>query len=376
MRVCYLTSGLSHDDGWSRYSLQVVEGMLRRGIEPVVLTSASAGKSDVSGIELYPVLAPLFSGRSLVSLRMLGAWSQVRRYAAGCDLVHCLVEPYAPLAALSSWGRPYIISGVGTHAGLPLEHPLKGIGFRLVYRNAAKVVCISEFTRRRILEHVRLDNSVVIPLGVDSDFFNSTSLCAYEKEDSPLVLSVGALKPRKGYEVSIRAIAQAREATPNLCYVVIGDHSAPEYVGHLRTLITNLGLENTVHLLGQVSETELRGWYHRCDLFLLTPVQVEGAFEGFGLVYLEAAACGKPVVGSRSGGVPEAVVDGLTGLLVPEGDVKATADAIVRLLTDPDLSGRLGRAGQERAKEFSWEAYAQRLEEVYEDVLVQGGKQK
>jgi phosphatidylinositol alpha-1,6-mannosyltransferase len=265
---------------------------------------------------------------------------------------------------------------VGTHAVLPLRHPLKGIGFRLAYKNAAKVVCISEFTRRRILEHVRLDNTMVIPLGVDSDFFQSTTTRIYDRKDFPLVLSVGALKPRKGYDVSIRAIVKASKAIPNLRYVIVGDLGDSEYVGHLRALTTELGLDDVVSFLGQVSETELRDWYHRCDLFLLTPVQVGEAFEGFGLVYLEAGACGKPVVGSRSGGVPDAVLDGQTGLLAPEGDVKATADAIVRLLSDPDLARRLGQAGQERARELSWEAYAQRLERVYQDVLAQRNRRK
>jgi len=335
-----------------------------------------ARKGELSEIELRPILIPLFSGKNLTSLRMFGAWSQVRRYTTDCDLVHCLVEPYAPLAALSSWGRPYIISGVGTHAVLPLEHPLKGIGFKLIYRNAAKVVCISEFTRRRILKHVSLDNTVVIPLGVDSVFFQSTPTCTYGGKDSPLVLSVGALKPRKGYDVSIRAIAEVRKTIPNLRYVVIGDPSASEYVSHLQALVTALGLDDAVHFLGQVSDAELGDWYHHCDLFLLTPVQSKGAFEGFGLVYLEAGACGKPVVGSQSGGVPDAVIDGQTGLLVPEGDAEATANAIARVLSDLGLSKKLGRAGQKRARELSWEAYAQQLERVYQDVLARRSRQK
>jgi phosphatidylinositol alpha-1,6-mannosyltransferase len=257
-----------------------------------------------------------------------------------------------------------------------LEHPLKGIGFRLIYTNAAKVVCISEFTRRRILKHVSLDNTVVIPLGVDSVFFQSTPTCTCEGKDSPLVLSVGALKPRKGYDVSIRAIAEVRKTIPNLRYVVIGDLSASEYMSHLQALVTALGLDDAVHFLGQVSDAELRDWYHHCDLFLLTPVRSRGAFEGFGLVYLEAGACGKPVVGSRSGGVTDAVIDRKTGLLVPEGDVKATAYAIVQVLSDSDLSRRLGQAGQERARELSWEAYARRLERVYQDVLARGSRRK
>jgi len=371
-----LTTALSHRDGWGRYSLKVVESMAQRGVESVVLTSQAKEQDNLPGIEPHPILSPLFSGQSLVSLNMFGTWSQVRKWAKGCDLVHCLVEPYAPLAALGSPGRPYVISGVGTHAVLPLERPVKGVVFKFIYRKAAAVVCISEFTRRQILEHVHLDNTVVIPLGVDSSFFQNVPTHILWAKDYPLVLSVGALKPRKGYEVSIKAIAEARKSIPDIRYIIVGDLNSAGYVSQLKEIITRLGLEDVVHFLGQVSETELRDWYHRCDLFLLTPVQTEGAFEGFGLVYLEAGACGKPVVGAISGGVPDAVVDGQTGLLVPEGDVEATAQAIVRVLSDPDLSRRLGQAGLERARELSWDAYARRLEEVYQNALARESRRR
>jgi len=371
MKVCYLTSGLSHRDGWSRYSLKVVEGMLKQGVEPLVLTPTDSGESELSGVTHHPVLLPLFSGGRLTSLRMLALRSRVQRYAVECELVHCLVEPFALLASLASARKPIVITAHGTYAVDHLARwPLSYIQ-KWAYRRAESIVCVSRFTECEILRRVKLVNTMVLRNGVDYEALHR-NVTGVKSGDGLVILSVGALKPRKGYDISIHAVAEARKSIPDLRYIIIGDLGMAGYVERLRVLVSQLGLENTVHLLGQVSETELRGWYHRCDLFLLTPVQVGGAFEGFGLVYLEAAACGKPAVGSQSGGVPEAVVDGLTGLLVPEGDVKATADAIVRLLSDPDLSGRLGRAGQERTREFSWEAYAQRLERVYKDVLARG----
>lgn len=376
MRICYLTSALSCRDGWGRYSLKVVESISKRGVDPVVLTSRTGDQSDLPGVEPRPVLQPLFSGQSLVSLRMFGSCPQVRKWARGCDLIHCLVEPYAPLAVLASAGSPVVMTAHGTHAVSPLVRwPVSCIQ-KWAYRRAERIVCVSRFTESEILKRVKLSNTVVIPNGVDYGGLQECGTGRTSGDNALVVLSVGALKSRKGYDVSIRAVAQARQAIPNLRYAIIGNAEDAEYTIRLRTLVVELGLEDAVHFLGQVSEAELRDWYHRCDLFLLTPVRAGMAFEGFGLVYLEAGACGKPVIGSRSGGVSDAVIDGQTGLLVPEGDVEATANAIVHVLSNPDLSKRLGQAGQERARELSWDAYARRLEEVYQDALVQKGRRR
>ena len=109
--------------------------------------------------------------------------------------------------------------------------------------------------------------------------------------------------------------------------------------------------------------------YHACDLFALLPRRDHGHFEGFGLVFLEANACGKPVVGTRSGGVPDAIVEGKTGFLVDEEDEEAAAAAILRVLVDPTLAEYLGDGARAWASEHSWSAYAERLVRMYQSAI-------
>jgi phosphatidylinositol alpha-1,6-mannosyltransferase len=181
----------------------------------------------------------------------------------------------------------------------------------------------------------------------------------------PLVLSVGHMKERKGFDGLVLAFKMVHADVTDAHLAVVG----PGDSSSLRKQIAELGLGDVVHLLGEVGEAELVSLYQTCDLFALLPRVDQGHFEGFGLVFLEANACGKPVVGTRSGGVPDAIVDGETGLLVDEDDARDAAAAMLRILTDDALAARLGDAGRRWANEHSWAAYADRLVTLYRAAL-------
>ena len=122
-----------------------------------------------------------------------------------------------------------------------------------------------------------------------------------------------------------------------------------------------------VHFVGQAGDDEVDAWYRACDVFVLASREsgVSGGAEGYGIVFVEANLRGKPVVGGRSGGIPDAVIDGETGLLVDPSDPADIAEAITRLLTEPDLAERLGRGGRRRAvEELSWPEYTKRFGRV------------
>lgn len=180
---------------------------------------------------------------------------------------------------------------------------------------------------------------------------------AHSLERSRIVLSVGRLVERKGFDTLIRAMAIVRRTHPRAILVIIGDGA--ERV-HLEALARRETI--AVRFIGACSDAETAAWYAASDVFALLPRELpSGDIEGFGIVYLEAGAFGKPVVGARSGGVPEAVLDGETGLLVPSNDPDAAAVAITRLLSDRDLSNDLGNAARTRAQEFSQGHFAERL---------------
>ncbi|MBL8157047.1 MAG: glycosyltransferase family 4 protein, partial [Anaerolineae bacterium] len=135
----------------------------------------------------------------------------------------------------------------------------------------------------------------------------------------------------------------------------------------VRAAIERLGLGGCVQLLGSVSEAELLGWYGRASLFVGASLNEGWKFEGFGLAHLEASAAGLPVIGTRGCGIEEAVEESVTGLLVDQVRLaEELPRAILRLLDDPALAERMGAAGQERARRFTWDAAAARLIDAYQ----------
>ena len=134
----------------------------------------------------------------------------------------------------------------------------------------------------------------------------------------------------------------------------------------MRAEIRRHGLERRVNLLGQVDETTLLGWYAAAQVFALPSLNIGARFEGFGLAHLEAGAAGLPVIGTRDCGAEDAIVDGETGLLLPQQDVgQSLATAILSLLQDPQRARRMGHAGRARARQQTWERVAAELIALY-----------
>jgi len=185
-----------------------------------------------------------------------------------------------------------------------------------------------------------------------------------ERPERPTLLTIARLRDAyKGHDVLIRALARVRADVPDVELVVIGDGPLR---GDLERLASAVGVTDAVRFLGTVSDDERDLWLRRTDVFTMpSRLPSDGrAGEGFGIVYLEAAAYGKPVVAGNVAGALDAVADGETGLLVDPTDERAVADALTRLLSDRELARRMGVAGAERAKRFAWPLVAARLESV------------
>ena len=187
-----------------------------------------------------------------------------------------------------------------------------------------------------------------------SDFQSTTSGPAAGGPDRKIViLTVARLHPRKG---QLRVIEALRALPPELKsrveYWLVGGHSKDRYEPALLSAATAAGLP--VRFLGDVPDEQLGGIYAQADIFAMTSLPYKFSVEGFGLVYLEAGAHGLPVVAHAIGGVPEAVIDHETGLLVPPDDLVALTQALTQLILDPALRRRLGEAGRARAHRHAW----------------------
>jgi glycosyltransferase involved in cell wall biosynthesis len=350
----------------------VLRGLASLGVQTTVLLDRKAQSETLPGIQsVHCLSSPL---RGLIR-PWWTAWNAAHllRHARGADLLHFMVEPYAA-ASLPFGLPPTVITLQGTYAVSPLHGRVPGRPlYAAALRRARSVICVSNFTRRALLSRIKLDNVTVINNGHDVLSPNGQTTIEPKQQPTlqgqPVILGVGALKPRKGYHVALRAIARLRERFPDLRYYIVGDDDDREYVARLRADIAELGLEQHALLMGPVQHDQLAAYYRRADLFLLTPLVVGRSFEGFPIAYMEASAYGKPVVGSLGTSAEEAIVDGVTGLLAPQDDDVLVAERAAAILGDPALAARLGAAGRARAQAQSWEAVARRCLDVYEQAL-------
>jgi phosphatidylinositol alpha-1,6-mannosyltransferase len=174
-----------------------------------------------------------------------------------------------------------------------------------------------------------------------------------------LILSVGRLQRRKGHDLAIGAMARLARQFPTLRYVIAGDGEERE---RLEALVAWHGLGDHVHFAGALADEDLPRYYAACDVFLL-PNRLDGRdVEGFGIVFLEAAACARPVVAGNTGGVPEAVEHGVSGLLVSGTEVGELSAVLATLARSSALRRRLGEAGRARVlANFTWNRSAAAL---------------
>ncbi|MCC6905478.1 MAG: glycosyltransferase, partial [Anaerolineae bacterium] len=255
----------------------------------------------------------------------------------------------------------------------PLETPLSRLVFAPAFRRADLLLSISGYTRdwlARLINHPHVE---VLPGGVNVEPFEQPAqadLPAWVGRE-PVALSVGIVKPRKGQHITLEAVALARQQIPNLHYAMAGTlDAAPEYVEGLRRRAEELGIADYVHFLGQLPPYgALTAWFQRSDVFILASTSVGSSFEGLGFVFLEAGAAGTPGIGTLDSGITEAIVDGETGYLVPQNDVGATAEALVKVLRDPARRAQMGEAARRFARERSWENLARRVVGHYHALL-------
>ena len=199
--------------------------------------------------------------------------------------------------------------------------------------------------------------------GMDTSDF-SKSRARETKE--PIVLFVGGLEPRKGLEQLIQAMRHVVDEVPEARLISVAKTGflGTDEERWYRELAGRLGIVDNVELHESVSQETLLGLYADCSL-----VALPSKTEGWGLSLMEGMACGKPVVATRVGGIPELVRDGVDGILVDAGDEDALSESIIRLLRDPSLRKRMGDAGVERVAQFSWDETARVALAAYRKAL-------
>lgn len=237
--------------------------------------------------------------------------------------------------------------------------------------NAAVIVANSNWTANLALDVLTALDLVVpvetVPLGTTPSHFRPdidtrAVRAKYGLNGGPWILTVARLEWHKGIDVVMKAMATVRAVHPTAGYVVVGTgERRPQF----EQLQRDLGLADAVRFLGPVSDAELPAIYNAADLYVGASRRVELLVEGFGISLVEAAASGLAVVGGRSGGVPDAVQNGDTGVLVDSDDPAAVAAGINELLSDPERRKQLGAAGRKAVETYyNWDRVAMELIDI------------
>jgi glycosyltransferase involved in cell wall biosynthesis len=227
-----------------------------------------------------------------------------------------------------------------------------------VLRRADVVRVISRFTEEKVRQLCPNTPLVKFPTFTDLEVFLDAPAPPKTVADFPYILYVGMLVPSKGIEVLIRAFDRIRREHPDARLVLIGSGYAED---QFRSLVRASALDQAVLFIPPMSQAELATWM-QASLCLVLP----SFSEGLGRVVLEAMACGRPVVATQVGGIPELVLDQVTGILVPPGDVNQLADALLSVLKDPKAAEAMGGRGRDRAKTlFSEVEYFRAYEDMF-----------
>ena len=288
------------------------------------------------------------------------------------DLVHSLFDfPYAFMIArlARKYRKPFLMGSQGTYGVAPLTYFPEKYMLKWAYRQAKEIMVPSTFTKSKILEYAHTTYPIsIIHNGVNFSRFNQDvdeSSIRAKYPGKKILITVGGPKKRKGQDIVIRAMPKVIAEYPDVVYLVIGGQPTGDDRKNMIELAQGLGVGEQVVFTGQVNDEDIIKYFRACDVYVHTPRVSNLNFEGFGIVYIEAGACGKPSVATDSGGIRDAVVENKTGLIAPDEDSDTVARHIVTLLKDDTLRSQMGERAKEYAREHDWSIIAEQYIERY-----------
>lgn len=253
--------------------------------------------------------------------------------------------------------------------------------FETVAHGSDAIIAVSEYTQKQIhnICSIKPVNTYCIPNGTDPEIYvppNNSRVALLRTQyqidtETKVLLTLARVVPRKGHDIVISALSQVIKIYPNLIYIIAGPERR-SWKDHLEMLVSELQLEGRIRFFGAASEQQKLDLYQLCDIYVMvskSPIHT-GDSEGFGITFLEANACGKPVIGSNTGGIPDAVEHNVSGLLVEPDNVDQTAEAVLNLLLNDKLRVQLGCQGRKRVeKRYTWDYV---VREIYQIINTSG----
>jgi len=326
-------------------------------------------RSDARLVPLAVAFLPTYLLSGTVSLARLNLKENF-------DVVHAhWVIPCGPIGAMASLllNVPMVLSLHGSDVYVSERNRLSAIAARISFRVARSIVaCSSDLRARAIRIGAPQSKALTVPYGVDVRKFSrhiageQSVLAEFSQGRGPLVLSVGRLVGKKGFEYLVRAIPLILARTPSVRFAIVGDGDDRS---RLVKLAHELNVEDRIAFLGAVPWTEVPRYLSACDVFVVPSIlDSSGNIDGLPNTLLEAMAAGKAIVASNVAGIAQTISHGIDGLLVAEKSPAEIADAVTALLSSPDMARQLGESAREKVlNHFSWEGAASAYSRIYED---------
>ena len=264
--------------------------------------------------------------------------------------------------------------------GMDLEYSQKNFRKRLIskiiLKKAKTIICVNSYTAKRVCKfYPAFSNKIIIANpGFDGQFyFNHKPQIQAKKleiqkklnlENKIVLLSLGRLVRRKGHDMVMRSLPEVLKEIPSLVYIIAGKGDDQEYLEHISN---DLGLRDNILFINNIDEINKWAYLDLADIFIMPSRDIDGDVEGFGIVYLEAGFCAKPVIAGDCGGVGDVICDLKNGLLVNGESKEEIKESILKLAKNQDLRNKLGENGRQKVLEkFRWE---DQVRKIYESVI-------
>lgn len=353
MKILYVTSELGTESGWGRMADQIVREAKKH--------------AEVSVLKVThdPSVFGFFLG-------IFATWRQSK----DVDVLHALDGwPYAFYVSVAALlrGKKFFITAIGTYAVAPLYQRGKSPLLRYAYQHAEQIFCLSTYTKDHIVSTQKLSRISVVNFGSNRLGVPTTREIEAVREryglkqsDYPVIVTVGAIKERKGQLDTLKAVALLRERYPHIRYVLIGSTDDLSYIRSIEAYIKEQKLEHVATIAGMVEDATLAALYAVSTMLALNSNNDGLHFEGYGMVILEAGAFGKPAVGSQDTGIEELIKNGITGYLTLQKNHHDIAEKIERVLNEYSVLSTGARLFE---TEHTWEKTVATYMEAYHKII-------
>lgn len=338
----------------------VAEHLTRCGHEVHVITSLDEGLSEESYekgfcIHRLPRARIRFLGRLLF-------WVNVVRTLRNIDPdithVQSLNDAVPAVITKKLSGTPYAVWGQGSDIYLP--NWFTKLTAKMILKRADSVIALTK-DMERTMQVIYNRNITVVPNGINFEEYVRKPMARNGEIPEKKILFVGRLHPVKGVRYLLYAMKIVHEEMPEAKLILVGDGEERD---NLKDLTDSLGIRECVNFVGKVPHERIPDYMHQADIFVLSSLS-----ESFGLVNLEAMACGLPIVATRVGGLPDIIEEGVNGYLVEAEDYREMADNILDLLQNPLLSSTISENNRRKVLAYTWENVIDRLECIYLEAI-------